>query len=121
MRRSTSTLLLGLFILVMISPFTVMAAPSRQDMIVTFSVNCLHNSGGGVLHPGATVPTTSNTFAIANLLDTLDAWLAADFLLPDRILQENISTWLLDLQVTEPTDAIDYGGFLNNPTATNAT
>lgn len=121
MRRFTSTLMLGLFILVMASPLTVMAAPTRQDMIVSFSVSCINDNGGAVLHPGATISTSSNTYAIANVLSTLDSWLAADFLLPDRSLEENMSAWVLELQVTEPVDAIDFGGFLDHSTAANAT
>ncbi len=105
----------------MASPLTAMAAPTRQDVVITFSVTCIDGSGGAVLHPGATVPTLSNTFNIANVLNTLNAWITADLLLPDRILIENMTAWVEDLQVTSPSTDPSYGGFLPNPDALNAT
>jgi prenyltransferase beta subunit len=104
----------------MASPIAVMAAPTKRDVIIGFSINCLDASGGAVLHPGATLPTVSNTFSIANVLNTTEAWIDADFLLPFTVLKENVSEWVQDLQVTEVSDP-GYGGFLANSQATNAT
>ncbi len=105
----------------MVSPLAVMAAPTRQDVVVTFSVTCIHGSGGAVLHPGAASPTVSNTFAIANVLNMTDAWLVADLLLPDRILKENMTAWIEELQVTSPVNSLDYGGFLASAITENST
>jgi prenyltransferase beta subunit len=104
----------------MASPIAVMAAPTKRDVIIGFSINCLDASGGAVLHPGATLPTVSNTFSIANVFNTTEAWIDADFLLPFTVLKENVSEWVQDLQVTEVSDP-GYGGFLANSQATNAT
>ncbi len=98
-----------------------MAAPTRQDVIVTFSVTCLDHSGGAVQHPGATIPTISNTFAIANVLDTLDAWIGADLLLPDRFLIENMTAWVGSLFVNDTDTNPSYGGFLPYSSYPNAT
>jgi prenyltransferase beta subunit len=105
----------------MVSPLTALAASTRQDVVITFSITCIDSSGGAVLHPGATVPTVSNTFEITNALNTLDAWITADLLLPDRVLIENITAWVEDLQVTSPSTDPSYGGFLPYPNAPNAT
>ncbi len=105
----------------MASPMTAMAAPTRQDAIVIFSVSCLDHSGGAVQHPGATVPTMSNTFAIANILDTLDAWIGADLLLPDRLLIENMTAWVGSLFINETDTDPNYGGFLPYSSYPNAT
>ncbi|MHA2314370.1 MAG: prenyltransferase/squalene oxidase repeat-containing protein [Candidatus Hermodarchaeia archaeon] len=120
MRRFNRALILAFAILVMASPIAVMAAPTKRDVIIGFSINCLDASGGAVLHPGATLPTVSNTFSIANVLNTTEAWIDADFLLPFTVLKENVSEWVQDLQVTEVSDP-GYGGFLANSQATNAT
>ena len=111
-----------MLILVMVSPLSALAASSRQDLIVLYSIDSIDDSGGGLLHPGATTtgPTTSNTFAIANIFDTMDVWEGADLLLPDRILKENMTAWIELLQISD-TGAIDYGGFLVKPDAENAT
>jgi len=121
-RRFNSALILGVFVLVMLSPLSALAASSRQDLIVLYSIDCIHNSGGGLLHPGATTagPTASNTFAIANIFNTMDVWEGADLLLPDRVLKDNMTAWIVQLQITD-TDAIDYGGFLTMVGAPNAT
>ncbi|MFX1318922.1 MAG: prenyltransferase/squalene oxidase repeat-containing protein [Promethearchaeota archaeon] len=111
MRRFTNTLILGLILLVLASPLTALAAPSRQDVIIAFSVTCLDGSGGAVLRPGEPLPTISNTFAIANVFDTLDAWIAADLLTPDRVLIENMTEWVTELQVDEMSSDPSYGGF----------
>ena len=97
-----------------------MAAPTKRDVIVGFSVTCIDASGGAVLHPGATSPTVSHTFDIANVLNTTDAWINADLLLPFTVLKENISAWVQDLQVTEVSEP-GYGGFLASSHANNAT
>ena len=106
----------------MLSPLSALAASSRQDLIVLYSIDCIDNSGGGLLHPGATTigPTASNTFAIANIFDTMGVWEGADLLLPDRILKDNMTAWIEHLQITDA-DAIDYGGFLATSDAENAT
>lgn len=121
MRRFNSALILGLLLCIMVSPLTVMGAPTRQDVIITFSVGCINDSGGAVLHPGATTPTVSNTFAIANVLNITDAWFIADALLPDRILKENMTAWIEELQVTSPVNSPDYGGFLASANSENST
>ncbi|MFX1342885.1 MAG: prenyltransferase/squalene oxidase repeat-containing protein, partial [Promethearchaeota archaeon] len=119
-RRFNRALILAFAILVMASPIAVMAAPTKRDAIVGFSVTCIDASGGAVLHLGASLPTVSNTFSIANVLNTTDTWIDADFLLPFTVLKENISAWVQDLQVTEVSDP-GYGGFLAKSQATNAT
>lgn len=98
-----------------------MAAPTRQDVVITFSVTSIDGSGGAVLHPGATVPRMSNTFDITNVLNTLDAWIAADLLMPDRFLIENITTWINGLFLNESASDLGYGGFLPYLDAPNAT
>lgn len=97
-----------------------MAAPTKRDVIIGFSINCFDVSGGAVLHPGATLPTVSNTFSIANVFNTTEAWIDADFLLPLIVLKDNMSEWVQDLQVIEASNP-GYGGFLANSQATNAT
>ena len=106
----------------MLSPLSALAASSRQDLIVLYSIDCLDNSGGGLLHPGATTigPTAANTFAIANIFDTMDVWEGADLLLLDRVLKDNMTAWIEQLQITD-TNAIDYGGFQTMLSAPNAT
>ncbi|MFW9934224.1 MAG: prenyltransferase/squalene oxidase repeat-containing protein [Candidatus Thorarchaeota archaeon] len=121
MRRLTSPLILGLIILVMASPLTAMAAPTRQDVIITFTVTLIDGSGGAILHPGASVPKMSNTFDITNVLNTLDAWIAADLLMPDRFLIENITAWISGLFLNETASDLGYGGFLPYSGAPNAT
>jgi prenyltransferase beta subunit len=120
LRRFNRALILAFAILVMASPIAVMAAPTKRDVIIGFSVSCLDVSGGAVLHPGSTLPTVSNTFSIANVLNTTEAWIDADFILPLIVLKENMSEWVQDLQVTEASNP-GYGGFLTNSQATNAT
>jgi prenyltransferase beta subunit len=114
-------LILGLIILVMASPLTAMAAPTRQDVIITFTVTLIDGSGGAVLHPGAPIPKMSNTFDITNVLNTLDAWIAADLLMPDRFLIENITAWINGLFLNETASDLGYGGFLPYSGAPNAT
>jgi prenyltransferase beta subunit len=104
--------MLGLIILVLASPLTARAAPTRQDAIIAFSATCIDYSGGAVQHPGAVVPTMSNTFAIANILDTLDAWIPVDLLLFDRPLIENMTAWIDGLFVNDTVSDPSYGGFL---------
>ncbi len=111
LRRFTNTLILGLILIVLASPLTALAAPSRQDVIIPFSVTCLDSSGGAVLRPGESLPQISHTFAIANVFDTLDAWIAADLLTPDRGLIENMTTWVTGLFVDEIASDPSYGGF----------
>jgi len=120
LRRFNRALILVFAIFVMASPIAVMAAPTKRDVIIGFSITCIDASGGAVLHPGATLPTVSNTFSIANVLNTTDTWIDADLLLPFTVLKENISAWIQDLQVTEVSNP-DFGGFLANSQATNAT
>ncbi|MFX0168797.1 MAG: prenyltransferase/squalene oxidase repeat-containing protein [Candidatus Hodarchaeota archaeon] len=122
MRRLKSALILGAFVLVMLSPLTAMAASSRQDSIVLFSISCLDDTGGGLLHPGASTigATMSYSFAIANVFETMGVWEGADLLLPDRVLKDNMTAWIEQLQVTD-SDALDYGGILAYSSASNAT
>ena len=121
MRRFTSSLILGLIILVLASPLTAMAAPTRQDIVITFSVTCVDGSGGGLQHPTASLPTMSNTFDITTVLDTLEAWVAADLLMPDRVLINNMTTWIHGLFVNESVSDLNYGGFLPYEDYPNAT
>ncbi len=114
-------MILGLFILVLASPLTAMAAPTRQDVVITFSVTCIDGSGGGIQHPSSTLPTMSNTFDIANVLDNLEAWITADLLMPDRILIENMTAWIHGLFVNESVSDLNYGGFLPYAEYPNAT
>jgi prenyltransferase beta subunit len=106
----------------MLSPLSVLAASSRQDLIVLFSIDCIDDSGGGLLHLGASISgtTAAYTFAIANVLNTMDVWEGADALLPDRVLKDNMTAWIEQLQETD-TNAIDYGGFKTHEGASNAT
>ncbi len=105
----------------MASPLTAIAAPTRQDVIITFSVTSIDTSGGATLNPDATSPSISNTYAIANIFNILDAWLTADLLLPDRILNNNMTAWIENLQITSPVTDLSYGGFRPDPNAPNAT
>ncbi len=98
-----------------------MAAPTRQDVIITFSVTCIDTSGGSVQHPGATIPTMFNTFAIVNVLEILDALIAADLLMPDRILIDNMTAWISELFVNDSSADPNYGGFLPYSNYPNAT
>jgi prenyltransferase beta subunit len=63
----------------------------------------------------------SNTFDIANVLDTLEAWITADLLMPDRILIENMTAWVHGLFVNESVSDLNYGGFLPYAEYPNAT
>ena len=105
----------------MASPLTALAAPTRQDVIITFSVTCFDAAGGAVQHPGATVPTMSNTYSVSNVLNNLDGWIGADLFMPDRILIDNITAWIGGLFVNDTTNDPNYGGFLPHASALNAT
>jgi prenyltransferase beta subunit len=63
----------------------------------------------------------SHTFAIASMFDTLDAWIAADLLTPDRVLIENMTAWVVDLFINDTASDPNYGGFLPYPAFENAT
>jgi prenyltransferase beta subunit len=62
-----------------------------------------------------------NTFAITNVLDTLDAWIGADLLLPDRFLIENMTAWVGSLFVNDTDTNPNFGGFLPFSSYPNAT
>ena len=98
-----------------------MAAPTRQDIVITFSVSCIDGSGGGLQHPASPLTTMANTFEIASVLDTLEAWITAELLTPDRVLNDNMTAWIHGLFVNESVSDLNYGGFLPYTDYPNAT